>query len=79
MEWMLQVVDEIDDAVGAVRHRCLGFNAEIGAVLAAVGAVALIGAAFVVGREGGAACAVALLSSMVLAVRIRGSRPPRHG
>jgi hypothetical protein len=78
MEWMLQVVDEIDDAVGAVRHRCLGFNAEIGAVLAAAGAVALIGAAFVVGREGGGACAVAVLSSIVLAVRVRGSRPPTH-
>lgn len=39
MEWMLQVVDEIDDALGAVRHRLLGFDAQIGMKLA--GGVAL--------------------------------------
>jgi hypothetical protein len=45
MEWMLQVVDEFDDAVGAVRHHALGFSAEIGTTLAAVVGVAAIIAA----------------------------------
>ena len=29
MEWMLQVVDELDDAVGVVRHGLIGVNARI--------------------------------------------------
>jgi hypothetical protein len=39
MEWMLQVVDEIDDAVGALRLWSLGASAEIG--LAAAGGLGL--------------------------------------
>jgi hypothetical protein len=42
MEWMLQAVDEVDDAVGALRQYALGLKAEIGLVLAgsvAAGAV----------------------------------------
>ncbi len=30
MEWVLQVVDEFDDAVGAFRHGCMGVTAEVG-------------------------------------------------
>ena len=30
MEWVLQVVDEFDDAIGALRHTWLGINAEFG-------------------------------------------------
>jgi len=30
MEWMLQVVDEIDDAIGALRQCSLGLAAEFG-------------------------------------------------
>jgi hypothetical protein len=30
MEWVLQVVDEFDDAVGAIRHGCMGVTAEVG-------------------------------------------------
>jgi hypothetical protein len=30
MEWMLQVVDEIDDAIGALRQCSLGLAAELG-------------------------------------------------
>jgi hypothetical protein len=29
MEWVLQVVDEIDDAIGVVRHSWLGVYARI--------------------------------------------------
>jgi hypothetical protein len=32
MEWMLQVVDEMDDAIGAARHRWFGFHAALGAL-----------------------------------------------
>jgi hypothetical protein len=30
MEWVLQVADEFDDAVGALRHGCLKASAEVG-------------------------------------------------
>lgn len=35
MEWMLQVVDEIDDAIGALRLCTLGLCADVGLTLAA--------------------------------------------
>jgi hypothetical protein len=44
MEWVLQVVDEIDDAVAIVRHGWLGAHAQIGVLagsLAAATAAAL--------------------------------------
>jgi hypothetical protein len=47
MEWMLQVVDEIDDAIGVLRHCWLGAAAEFptflagGAGIGAAGATAL--------------------------------------
>jgi len=30
MEWVLQVVDEFDDVVAALRHRWLGLNGDFG-------------------------------------------------
>jgi hypothetical protein len=30
MEWMLQVIDELDDALSTARQYCLGLIAEIG-------------------------------------------------
>jgi len=36
MEWVLQVADEVDDAVAAIRHRWLGLHGEMGALLAAL-------------------------------------------
>jgi hypothetical protein len=36
MEWVLQVVDEIDDAIGVLRHGSLGIRAQIGVLLAAM-------------------------------------------
>jgi hypothetical protein len=32
MEWILQVVDEIDDAIAMLRHRWLGASAHLGAL-----------------------------------------------
>jgi hypothetical protein len=34
MEWMLQVLDEVDDLFGALRFCCAGWVAEIGLVAA---------------------------------------------
>jgi hypothetical protein len=36
MEWVLQVVDEVDDALSALRHSWLGINAGFTASLAAL-------------------------------------------
>jgi hypothetical protein len=45
MEWMLQVVDEVDDAVGALRLFVMGWSAEIGlAVSSGAAACALFAA-----------------------------------
>jgi hypothetical protein len=40
MEWMLQVVDELDDAVGTLRHLLFSWHVEIGKLAAAAAAVA---------------------------------------
>jgi hypothetical protein len=45
MEWMLQVIDEIDDAIGAVRLASVGVRAEIGLVaFGGLGAGAIVAA-----------------------------------
>jgi hypothetical protein len=40
MEWMLQVVDELDDAVGTLRHLVFSWRVEIARLSAAAAAVA---------------------------------------
>ena len=40
MEWMLQVVDELDDAVGTLRHLVFAWRVEICLVAAAAAATA---------------------------------------
>ena len=45
MEWMLQVVDELDDMIGAVRLCCTGLRAEIGMPAAGMLGIGGIGAA----------------------------------
>jgi hypothetical protein len=49
MEWMLQVVDEIDDAVGAIRLYALGLRAEVSLVIAGSVSAGAIYAAIVSG------------------------------
>jgi len=45
MEWVLQVVDELDDAVSSTRLWCMGFQAEVGlSVAAGVATVAIVAA-----------------------------------
>jgi hypothetical protein len=38
MEWVLQVADEIDDAIGAMRHGWIGLTAPIVALMSSIGA-----------------------------------------
>lgn len=49
MEWMLQLVDEVDDAVGAVKHRWLGLAIEFGRLPGFGATMAVVGAAFTIG------------------------------
>jgi hypothetical protein len=51
MEWMLQVVDEIDDAFCAVRLWSMGTAAEIGLMVAGSLGIGAIGAAIATGAE----------------------------
>jgi hypothetical protein len=50
MEWMLQVADEIDDALAAMRHHCADTVLEMRAVLVSGAAVAALWAVFLVER-----------------------------
>src|ERR1700758_5543642 len=76
MEWVLQVVDEIDDAIGALRLCSLGISAEIGLVVAAGLGMGAIGAAVVRGAEITLICSVLMLFSLAGVLKIRGSRLP---
>lgn len=49
MEWMLQVVDEVDDAICVVKHRWLGLRIELGVLLLLGIASAAVGTALAVG------------------------------
>jgi len=45
MEWMLQVVDEVDDAVSALRLFAMGWSEEIGLLVAGSAAACALCAA----------------------------------
>jgi hypothetical protein len=74
MEWMLQVADEIDDAVGALRHCSLGLAAEIGLAVAGGLGVGAIGAAVAAGAEITLICSAVMLISLAGVLKIHGSR-----
>jgi hypothetical protein len=74
MEWLLQVVDEFDDAVGALRHGWLGFSAEIGVLLfAGIGIGAVIGA-LALGADPVLVGAAAIMANLAALLKIRSSR-----
>jgi hypothetical protein len=73
MEWMLQVVDEIDDAIGALRLCSLGLAAEIGLVAAGGLGMGAIGAAIATGAEVSLICSAAIVLSLAAALKIHGS------
>ena len=74
MEWMLQVVDEIDDAIGALRLCTVGLCAEIGLAVAGVLAIGAIGAAVATGAEITLLCSAAMLIGVAAALKIQQSR-----
>jgi hypothetical protein len=75
MEWMLQVVDEIDDAVGALRLWSLGAMAEIGLVVAGSVGVGAIGAAIATGAELSLIFSALIVLSLGAGLKIHGARP----
>jgi len=68
MEWVLQVADEFDDAIGALRLCLTGLAAEIGLVAAGIFGIGAIGAAVAAGAEvtliGAALIVLGLASSL---------------
>jgi hypothetical protein len=73
MEWMLQVVDEIDDAIGALRQCSLGLAAEFGLVAAGGLGIGAIGAAIAAGAEVSLICSAALVLSLAAALKLHKS------
>jgi hypothetical protein len=78
MEWMLQVVDEIDDAVGALRLCSLGLAAEVGLVVAGGLGISAIGAAIAAGAEVSLIWSAAIVLSLAAALKIHASRGRRE-
>jgi hypothetical protein len=80
MEWMLQVVDEIDDAVGALRLCFVGLAAEIGLLVAGSLGIGAIAAAIVTGAEISLICSAAIVLGLAAVLKIqasaRSSEPP---
>jgi hypothetical protein len=74
MEWMLQVVDEIDDAIGALRLCSLGVAAEFGKVVAVSIGIGAIGAAVATGAEISLICSAAIMLSLAAALKIQAGR-----
>jgi hypothetical protein len=74
MEWVLQVVDEIDDAVSTTRLWCLRFHAETRlSVAAGIGTFA-IGAALWAGQEALLMLSGTLVLGAAAALKIHGVR-----
>ena len=71
MEWMLQIVDEIDDAIGALRLCSLGVAAEFGLVAAGTLGIGAIGVAVAAGAEISLICSAAIMLSLAAALKIR--------
>jgi len=74
MEWMLQVVDEIDDAIGALRLCFLGLAGEFGLGVAGGVGIGAIGAAAATGAEISLICSAAIMLSLAAALKIQASR-----
>jgi hypothetical protein len=74
MEWILQVADEIDDAVGALRMCSLGLAAEIGLLAAGALGVFAIGAAIATGAEVTLIFSAAIVLSVAATLKIHESQ-----
>ena len=79
MEWVLQAVDEFDDAIGALRHGWLGLHVEIGALLFAGSGFGAVVAAPALGAEPAIVGAAVIAANLAALLEIRGARAaPRH-
>jgi hypothetical protein len=72
MEWMLQVVDEIDDTVGALRLCCVGIRKEIALAAAGFLGIAAISLAIVESAEVPLFLTAAIVLSLGTGLKIRG-------
>jgi hypothetical protein len=70
MEWMLQVVDDIDDAIGALRLCFMGLRVELGLGLAGVLGIGVIGTAIAAGAELQLICSAAIVLGLAAALKI---------
>jgi hypothetical protein len=78
MEWMLQVVDEIDDALSTTRLWWLGVHAEIGLSLAAALGTGAIVAAIWAGQEALLISTAALVLGAAGALKFHGAQFGAH-
>ena len=72
MEWVLQVVDEIDDAVGALRLAAAGLAAEIGLVAAGGLGIGIIWAGIAADAEVSLLGAASILLSLAAGLKVQG-------
>jgi hypothetical protein len=72
MEWMLQVVDEIDDVIGVLRLAVVGLAAEIGLVAAGGLGIGAILAAIAADAEWSLICAASILLSLGAGLKFHG-------
>ena len=78
MEWVLQLVDELDDAFGMLRHSWLGLVAELGALLLAGVGVSAVVAGPALGAEPALMGAAAISANLAALLKPRSSRPLPH-
>jgi hypothetical protein len=74
MEWMLQVVDEIDDVVGALRLCWAGVATEIAPLATGILGIGAITAAVLAGAEVTLIFSAAIVLSLGTALKIHKSR-----
>ena len=74
MEWMLQLVDEFDDAFGVLRHGCLGLIAEIGVPMLAAMSLGAAVAGPRLGADPALIAAAAVAANLAALLKIRNSR-----
>jgi hypothetical protein len=74
MEWMLQLLDEFDDAIGALRLCCVGLAAEVGLAVAGGLGIGAIGAALAAGAEFSLICSAAIVLALGWALKFHESQ-----
>jgi hypothetical protein len=75
VEWVLQVVDECDDALSILRHGWLGLIAEIGALLLAAVGIGAEVAGPALGAQPALIGVAAIIANLAALLKIRSSRP----